>query len=117
MAREEQINDEAVNYGNRLFGEDLSKSLIASFGFTHGAEWADNNPKSPWISVNDDLPCNHEELKGDNPFCPFTKSVLVAYEDGNVDFGRMLKDDKGNWKFVGNVIYWMPIPELPKESD
>lgn len=24
--------------------------------------WSDNHPKSPWISVADDLPCNHKEL-------------------------------------------------------
>ena len=33
-----------------------------SAAFICGAYWADDNPKSPWISVDDDLPCNHEEL-------------------------------------------------------
>ena len=27
-----------------------------------GVQWADVHPKSPCISVNDDLPCNHQDL-------------------------------------------------------
>ena len=30
--------------------------------FAEGAQWADENPQSPWISVDDDLPSNHQEL-------------------------------------------------------
>lgn len=30
-------------------------------GLREGLETADYNPKSPWISVNDDLPCNHKK--------------------------------------------------------
>ena len=30
--------------------------------FEKGAEWADEHPKSSWISVKEDLPCNHKEL-------------------------------------------------------
>ena len=30
--------------------------------FKEGAELVGNNPKSPWISVKRDLPCNHSEL-------------------------------------------------------
>ena len=70
--------------------------------------------ESPWISVKDDLPCNHEDLL--HPlYANFTKDVLVIYENKYISLERMIKDDKGNWKFVGNVLYWMPIPEPPKE--
>ena len=31
-------------------------------GLKYGLEAADNNPKLPWISVKNDLPCNHKEL-------------------------------------------------------
>ena len=47
----------------------FEKALPATEGYTPffgekvafrlGAEWADANPKSPWISVKDDLPCNN----------------------------------------------------------
>lgn len=68
----------------------------------------------PWISVKVDLPCNHEELL--HPlYANFTKDVLVIFENKYISLERMIKDDKGNWKFVGNVHYWIPIPELPKE--
>ena len=44
--------------------------------FLEGADYALNNQ---WISVEDDLPCNHKELviKGS----PYTKRVMVI-EDG-----------------------------------
>ena len=31
-------------------------------GLKHGLDAADANPKSPWISVRDDLPYRHKEL-------------------------------------------------------
>ena len=38
----------------------------------------ERNPKSPWISVKDDLPCNHKELiRKTDIFKPETVEVLV----------------------------------------
>lgn len=101
------------NHNSRLYLYDkIYNSEIESF--KAGVKWADKNPQSPWISVKDDLPCNHEELL--HPlYANFTKDVLVIFENKYISLERMIKDDKGNWKFVGNVLYWIPIPELPKE--
>ena len=46
-----------------------------NIGLQYGLDVADSDPISPWISVEDDLPCNHEELIEDK-HC--TKSVLVV---------------------------------------
>lgn len=91
-------------------------------GLKEGLKAADEHPKSPWISVNDDLPCNHEELiyKKDSRF---TKSVLVRCI--KVTNGEELYKDiimskycteTWVWATLNNnykVTHWMPIPNLP----
>ena len=72
-------------------------------GFEVGAMWADNNPKSPWISVDEDLPCNHPELIDNHYDNDITTIVLVCYK-GNVEWSK------------GTPCYWMPIPEPPKSN-
>ena len=110
MTREEEISNAIDDFLNK---EDLTCLSCAAYSFKKGAEWADNHPKSPWISVKDDLPCNHSELMFE--FQVFTKIVIVKYDNGDINFERMIKDNKGNWKFIGNVTHWMPITELPKD--
>ena len=46
--------------------------------FYQGVKWADNNPKYDWINIEDDLPCNHEELI-ENEY--YTKNILVVLAD------------------------------------
>ena len=71
--------------------------------FLEGTEFALNNQ---WISVDDDLPCNHEELLDGNITCP------VFGRDKNVTL--MGKFDK--WVFIfGDITHWMPITKPPKE--
>ena len=68
MTRKEQIEQEsAINaayIGGLEIAGDFSDEKLQTYqnGFINGAEWADNNPKNPWISVEDDLPFNHKEL-------------------------------------------------------
>lgn len=76
--------------------------------------------KTPWISVKDDLPCNHEELidKEKN----MTKRVLVIGKDGksNVTTNIMSMfyiENCWQWacEIYFKVTHWTPIPNLPKE--
>ena len=98
MTREEQIAIASCAYGSRG----------SSIDFTVGAKWADSHPKSPWISVDEDLPCNHEELvsKGGSS----TKRVIVI-EDGGYYFDCMVLSENGKWKwfYSFNPSHWMPI--------
>ena len=55
--------------------------------FLEGAKFALENP---WISVDDDLPCNHEELL--NAKCQ-TKEVFILKCGGFTDVDYMLKID------------------------
>ena len=94
--------------------------------FLEGAEFALNNQ---WISVEDDLPCNHEELMvKDEKGRLETKRVLVRIQETDTSFKRpyfadcmMSKWDGEESGFLwhlcsqGYITHWMPIPEPPKE--
>ena len=115
MTREEQIAIASCAYGSRG----------SSIDFTVGAKWADEHPKSPWISVDEDLPCNHEELiENEN----YTKNVLVvlAWNDDPskkhieiCDMCNRIGSFNTNWYWRNTVYYhvvcWKPLPEPPKE--
>ena len=78
--------------------------------FAEGAKWADNNPKSPWISVKDDLPCNHKELIIDKETLP----VISISQEGIICLNKMQKVN-GKWCWRGDEpTYWFPIPKSPK---
>ena len=109
MTREDQIAIASCAYGSRG----------SSLDFTAGAKWADSNPKSPWISVEDDLPCNNP----DNIYFGFTTSVLAIDDKNNTFMAFMMKGKDNKWvwdsshgfAFLDHITHWMPIPKLPKE--
>ena len=70
MTREDEI---------RLAGLRICFSSESIIAFKKGAEWADNNPKNPWISVEDDLPFNHKELLDSSK--GMTIQVFIRYDD------------------------------------
>ena len=120
MTREEKISKAA--YSQYCNSESICFNLMCD-SFKQGAKWADENPKSPWISVKDDLPCNHKELwmmTGGLIYTIYTKKVLVVLTDNTIRVLSMLYDevnDKWKWEFKDNIIFWMLIPELPKEIE
>ena len=122
MTREEEIKkqadiytDDASNYTEWSDDGGWSNSNdidLIEKAFIEGAKWADNNPKSPWISVEDDLPCNHEELTHSN----YTDRIIVLArnEFPEVEFMYKVKEGVWKWTTLKNVSYWMPIPKLPE---
>ena len=99
MTREEQITKAA---SSRV-------PLIAQNGFKTGARWADEHPKSPWVSVKDRLPETE---------C----SVLLHFASVIDPQLGLLHEYEGKkywilafcYKPFEVVDYWMPIPEIPK---
>ena len=95
MTLQEKIQKKAEGYGQ-----------LAPV-FLEGAEFALNNQ---WISVNDDLPCNHDELK---PNSYATYKVIVLLNDGRIRETYMFYD---KWVQYGKKItHWKPFIEPPKE--
>ena len=104
MTREEQISKEAYIQEELVYFDAES--------FIEGAKWADANPKSPWISVEDDFHCNHQDLVHSN----YTDRVMVSARNGYSEIAFMSKiENIWVWETPIKVSYWMPIPKLPKE--
>lgn len=109
VAEMELYRGDRCNYSyGRIYNSEIAS-------FEAGAKYADEHPKSPWISVKDDLPCNHKELlhKNNN-----TKRVLVI-DNGYPNVGEMFKMRNGSWGwlFSRKITHWMPIPEFPNHDD
>ena len=85
--------------------------------FLEGANFALNNQ---WISVDEDLPCNHSDLVLTYNNTSFsTKRVLVMTDIHTLFLCEMKKDnDRGwiwNYSTKDKITHWFLIPELPKE--
>ena len=99
--------------------QDRIKQKAEGFGklatvFLEGAEFALNNQ---WISVKDDLPCNHEELifLGGLIGGSETIEVFVRNESGDIWSDYMIYENcKWRWNDY-EPAYWMIPPKLPKE--
>ena len=113
MTREERVFEASKRFEESLTEKDLatlSKDDMC-FAFQLGVKWAESHPESPWISVDDDLPCYHEELTHSN----YTNRVLIAAKNGFVEVAFMSKiENVWVWDIPIKVTHWMPMPGLPK---
>ena len=124
MTREEEIREAIKTLQVYVCGDngifECSECIDSDIqnAFYQGAKWADKHPKSPWISVNDDLPCNHSDLVLTYNGIPFsTKRVLVMTDVHTLFLCEMKKDDRGwiwNYSTKDKITHWFPIPGLPK---
>ena len=125
MTRVEEIKCASKDYINYLLdkqeyhNENYTEYDIQQ-AFEKGAQWADNNPKSPWISVKDKLPCNEKDLiveiiKGVELR---TKKVGVLSIDGYIDISYMYSLPPHGWHWNTNdtITHWFPLPERPKKN-
>ena len=116
MTREEI---EALNENEPNCFETDREEQWFNVGLINGLNAADANPKSPWISVDDDLPCNHEDmivLMGS--LGKDTYNVLVRFDYGGISFAYMYCNGyKQNWHWSesGIITHWMAIPKLEEE--
>ena len=114
MKRKEEINNAKNIFYKRILEE--GSYYDPRDCFEEGAEWADANPKSQWISVNDDLPCNHPELiTCESSIYSEVTIPVIAVIHNFIIMSRMYKED-GKWYWENDEpTYWFQIPELPKE--
>ena len=113
MTRDGEALEAAKRFEQSLYNSDVESLTRSDMGFAYmsGIKWADAHPKSPWISVKDDLPCNHEELL--NPDDKRDTSYVVAIIHGHIVLSRMYYLN-GKWHWESNEpTHWFPIPKLP----
>jgi hypothetical protein len=133
MKREDEIKKQAEiytdnrdNYVEWSDGWEAHNDIkFVEKAFIEGAKWADANPKSSWISVNDDLPCNHKELLENEHY---TKAVLVVLSWNEhpskrhismYSMSNKIGSFDVDWYWYNTtdytVTHWMPMPKLPNE--
>ena len=103
MTLQEKINKKAEGYGQ------------LAPAFLQGAKFALENQ---WISVDDDLPCNHMEYICGTEINEGTEAidVFAANPDGVIWTDNMIyKDGKWQWNDF-EPDYWMIAPKLPKKE-
>ena len=129
MAREEEIKKQADIYTDNAsnytaWSDDGGWSVTDDIDFVEkafieGAKWADEHPKSPWISVKEELPCDEKDMVIEilAGIELRTKKVLVLLEDGIIGMTYMYSFPPHGWHWSINdvITHWFPIPELPKE--
>lgn len=90
-------------------------------GLQYGLDIADSEPISPWISVENDLPCNHKELISTHINLDYEKETVLVFtvtSKGIIDTDYMVYDNYDGWFWkYGLPKYWMPMPKLPKEIE
>ena len=110
--RQEALSAEKENFPRCAADKENSFHGVNSaygLGFVDGALWANN--KSLLISVEDDLPCNHEEMVHVN----YTDRVLILARNGFAEVAFMtIIEGKWEWCTPIHVYYWMPNPTVPK---
>ena len=98
MVLQEKIQKKAEGYGR------LAPVFLESAKFAL---------ENQWISVEEDLPCNHKELI--HTRYNLTTRYVVTNIQGFYHINRMLKYmDKWVWE-IGKPTHWFSIPEPPKE--
>lgn len=113
MTRKEEIKKASANYCEVC---EPSLAKCGDYSFTKGAEWADNHPKCKWISVEDDLPCNHNEFITKDGIT--TMPVPTISYDGLLELHNMVKvmnskvGDIWIWEEGISPQYWLNLPEL-----
>lgn len=66
---------------------------------------------SEWISVKDRVPEKHKKVL----WCGVKGGLFIGeYHDPFLCGAVIAKDSRGHFR---DVTHWMPLPELPKESD
>lgn len=104
------------------------------FGFYVGARWADEHQKSPWISPDNSLPapgekvliCVNSNSRSTATINQRTYHFEISERLSSVELGRLKRKgwcpcDKYGFPNHGydtfEVVYWMPLPELPKGGE
>ena len=117
MTREKEIDNAKTAFYKRVLEDDYYYDPRDCF--EEGAKWADAHPKSPWISVDEDLPCDEKDMVIEfiKEVELRTKKVVVLLEDGFIDITYMYSFPPHGWHWNINdaITHWFPIPELPKE--
>ena len=118
MTRDGEALEAAKRFEQSLYNSDVESLTRSDMGFAYmsGIKWADENPKSPWISIKDDLPCNHSEMICEMENTDGTETIDVFCSNF---YGHIWEDcmvyENGKWGWNDfEPDFWMISPKLPR---
>ena len=118
MTRDGKALEAAKRFENSLYNSDVESLTRSDMGFAYmsGIKWGDENPKSPWISIKDDLPCNHSEMVCGRENIDGTETIDVFCSNS---YGHIWDDymvyENGEWRWNDfQPDFWMLPPKLPR---
>jgi len=103
MTREEEIKQAAL----KRDGDTDFDSTSGLDGFIEGAEWTDENPKSPWISIEEQLPAQYELVLVRTHIGSFYLAEKESFAQPRDEFAIPQLSS-----YINGVTHWMPIPVL-----
>lgn len=98
--------------------ESDREELWYNLGLKTGLEIADNNPKSPWISVENKLPDDDTKLyliycEAYDKNSIRDKHYEIYLANFDTEYSTWVNIESYN-NYLFDVLYWMPISNLPK---
>ena len=111
MTREKEIDNAKNAFYKRILEDGYYYDPRDCF--EEGADWADANPKSSWISVKDSLPKQDEEVIA--LLDELNTSYFYKISFAHIVDKTVCKDYNG-WNVPG-VVCWFPMPKIPKTGD
>lgn len=101
---------------------------IEDFGIVRGAficgvRWADRNPESPWVQINERMPEDSLPNLANKQLERQSVKVMIVRRNGQVMEAsrRISLDGKWYWnipvRMRDDITHWMPIPPVPPIID
>lgn len=90
-------------------------------GFICGVHWADKNPESPWVNIEDRMPEESlPEVSNPERSRDYIKVMIRLKNDTIMEARRKLSHNRMYYwnipiRMRDQITHWMPIPPLPTE--
>lgn len=91
--------------------------------FICGVRWADRNPESPWVQINERMPEDSLPNLANKQLERQSVKVMIVRRNGQVMEAsrRIILDGKWYWnipiRMREDITHWMPIPPVPPIID
>lgn len=91
--------------------------------FICGVRWADRNPESPWVQINERMPEDSLPELANKQLERQSVKVMIVRRNGQVMEAsrRISLDGKWYWnipvRMRDDITHWMPIPPVPPIID
>ena len=109
---------------NQLASHDLDTIMNygpVRGGFICGVHWADKNPESPWVNIEDRMPEDSlPEVSNPKRSRDYIKVLIRLKNDTIMEGRRRLSYNRTYYwnipiRMRDQITHWMPIPPLPTE--